>query len=42
LAQNQSADFAASPGAKLSYFEGTIETLMPGRDHEIFNVVSKF
>jgi Uma2 family endonuclease len=26
-----------SPGVKMSYFAGTIEILMPGRDHEFFS-----
>jgi Uma2 family endonuclease len=29
--------FSASPGVRLSYFEGTIEILMPGSEHEIFS-----
>ncbi|MBM0745452.1 Uma2 family endonuclease [Phormidium sp. CLA17] len=28
--------FEATPGAKLSYYQGTIEILMPGEDHEFF------
>jgi Uma2 family endonuclease len=28
-----------SPGIKLSYFNGAIEILMPGRDHEIFKSI---
>lgn len=28
--------FDGSPGVRLSYYEGTIEMLMPGREHEIF------
>jgi len=31
--------FEATPGAKLSYYEGTIEILMPGEDHEFFSRV---
>ncbi|GAQ00168.1 Uma2 family endonuclease [Leptolyngbya sp. NIES-2104] len=27
------------PGVRLSYYEGTIELLMPGQDHEIFSFV---
>jgi Uma2 family endonuclease len=27
------------PGVRLSYYEGTIELLMPGQDHEIFGFV---
>ncbi|MCY7320485.1 MAG: Uma2 family endonuclease [Phormidesmis sp. CAN_BIN36] len=29
--------FDGSPGMRLSYYEGTIEVLMPGREHEIFS-----
>ena len=29
--------FAGSPGVRLSYYEGTIEVVMPGREHEIFS-----
>lgn len=29
--------FDGSPGVRLSYYEGTIEVLMPGREHEIFS-----
>lgn len=29
--------FDGSPGVRLSYHEGTIEVLMPGREHEIFS-----
>lgn len=29
--------FDGSPGVRLAYYEGTIEILMPGRDHEIFS-----
>ena len=28
--------FAATPGVKLSYYQGTIEILMPGEQHEFF------
>lgn len=28
--------FEGSPGVRLSYYNGTIEILMPGREHEIF------
>ena len=28
--------FDSSPGVRLAYYEGTIEIVMPGRDHEIF------
>ena len=28
--------FEATPGAKLSYYQGTIEILMPGEEHEFF------
>lgn len=28
--------FEETPGAKLSYYQGTIEILMPGEDHEFF------
>lgn len=28
--------FEATPGAKLSYYQGEIEILMPGEDHEFF------
>jgi Uma2 family endonuclease len=31
--------FENSPGIKLSYFNGAIEILMPGRDHEIFKSI---
>jgi Uma2 family endonuclease len=36
LIQQASAD---SPGIRLAYFEGTIELLMPGREHEIFKSI---
>ena len=29
--------FNGSPGIRLSYYQGTIEVLMPGREHEIFS-----
>jgi Uma2 family endonuclease len=29
--------YDGSPGMRLSYYEGTIEVLMPGREHEIFS-----
>ena len=28
--------FEGSPGVRLSYYEGAIEVLMPGREHEVF------
>lgn len=28
--------FEGSPGVRLAYYDGTIEILMPGRDHEMF------
>ena len=28
--------FEGSPGVRLSYYEGTIEVVMPGREHEVF------
>lgn len=28
--------FEATPGSRLSYYQGTIEILMPGEDHEFF------
>ncbi|HEY9727078.1 MAG TPA: Uma2 family endonuclease [Chroococcales cyanobacterium] len=31
--------FANSPGIKLFYYNGTIEILMPGREHEMFSAV---
>lgn len=31
--------FEATPGAKLAYYRGTIEILMPGEDHEFFSRV---
>lgn len=31
--------FEATPGAKLAYYQGTIEILMPGEDHEFFSRV---
>lgn len=31
--------FAGSPGVRLAYYEGTIEILMPGEDHEFFSHV---
>ena len=36
LIQQASAD---SPGIRLAYFDGTIEILMPGREHEIFKSI---
>jgi Uma2 family endonuclease len=36
LIQQASAD---SPGIRLAYFDGTIEILMPGREHEIFKII---
>ena len=36
LIQQASAD---SPGIRLAYFKGTIELLMPGREHEIFKSI---
>jgi Uma2 family endonuclease len=32
-------DLFDSPGLKLSYYEGTVEILMPGRDHEFFKTI---
>ena len=29
--------FESAPGIRLSYYQGTIEVLMPGREHEIFS-----
>lgn len=34
--------FADSPGIRLSYYQGTIELLMPGREHEIFKGIIGF
>ena len=31
------AGFAESPGVRLSYYNGEIEIIMPGREHEIFS-----
>jgi len=31
------AGFAESPGIRLAYYNGTIEILMPGREHEVFS-----
>lgn len=31
--------FANSPGIKLFYYNGTVEILMPGREHEMFSAV---
>jgi len=31
--------FADSPGVRLFYYNGTIEILMPGRDHEVFKTI---
>jgi Uma2 family endonuclease len=31
--------FANSPGIRLFYYNGTIEILMPGREHELFSAV---
>lgn len=31
--------FEETPGAKLSYYQGTVEILMPGEDHEFFSRV---
>lgn len=28
--------FVDSPGVRLAYYEGTVEILMPGREHEVF------
>ncbi len=33
------AGFAESPGVKLSYYNGEIEILMPGREHEFFKTI---
>jgi Uma2 family endonuclease len=34
--------FEATPGARLSYYNGTIEILMPGPDHEFFSRVINY
>ncbi len=34
--------FENTPGAKLYYYEGTIEILMPGEDHEFFSRVINY
>jgi Uma2 family endonuclease len=34
--------FEATPAARLSYFDGTIEILMPGPDHEFFSRVINY
>ncbi|HTL89401.1 MAG TPA: hypothetical protein VL134_08360 [Leptolyngbya sp.] len=34
--------FEATPGAKLSYYNGTIEIFMPGENHEYFSRVINF
>lgn len=34
--------FAETPGAKLFYYQGTIEILMPGEDHEFFSRVINY
>jgi Uma2 family endonuclease len=31
-----------SPGTRLFYYDGTIEILMPGRDHEVFKSIIAF
>ncbi|BAU42839.1 Uma2 family endonuclease [Leptolyngbya sp. O-77] len=31
--------FSNAPGVRLFYFDGTIEVLMPGREHELFSAV---
>ena len=31
--------FEDSPGIRLFYFDGTIEILMPGREHEVFKAI---
>lgn len=31
--------FEDSPGIRLFYFDGTIEILMPGREHEMFKAI---
>jgi Uma2 family endonuclease len=31
------AGFSESPGIRLSYYQGTIEIYMPGREHEVFS-----
>jgi Uma2 family endonuclease len=36
------AGFAESPGVKLSYYNGEIEIIMPGREHEVFSRVIGF
>ncbi len=33
------AGFANSPGVRLSYYHGTLEILMPGREHEFFKTL---
>ncbi len=33
------AGFAESPGVRLFYYNGTIEILMPGREHEFFKTI---
>jgi hypothetical protein len=34
--------FEGLPGVRLSYYEGTIEILMPGRDHELFSRIISY
>lgn len=36
------AGFENSPGVRLSYYNGTIEILMPGEDHEFFKTIIGF
>lgn len=36
------AGFAESPGVKLYYYNGEIEIIMPGREHEVFSRVIGF
>jgi Uma2 family endonuclease len=36
------AGFAESPGLRLAYYDGTIEILMPGREHEMFSRLISF
>ncbi len=34
--------FEDSPGMRLTYYEGTIEIVMPGREHEVFKSLIGF
>lgn len=36
------AGFADSPGIRLAYYDGAIEILMPGREHEVFSRIIGF